>query len=57
MKFIPVSMAVNTLCIASFSLMSWNTPPSEEAPKLRDETFIPVLPISRYCIFKVFMGF
>ena len=34
----------------SFSFKSWNTPPSEEAPKLRDDTFIPVFPISWYCI-------
>ena len=30
--------------------MSWKTPPNEEAPKLSDDTFMPVFPISWYCI-------
>ena len=43
-------MAVNTASKPSFSLMSWKTPPKEEAPKLKEDTFIPVFPISWYSI-------
>ena len=38
--------AVKTAFIASPSSIPRNTPPSEDAPKPRFETFIPVLPIS-----------
>ena len=55
MKLMPDSIAVNTAVMPSFSLISWKTPPKEEAPKLREETFIPVFPISWYCITLCFM--
>ena len=50
MKFIPPSTAVNTALMASDSLMLRNTPPSDDAPNERAETFIPVFPISLYSI-------
>jgi len=44
------SVAMCTLRIPSASLMSWKTEPSEEAPKLRWETFRPVFPNVLYCM-------
>src|SRR3954452_5478685 len=53
MKFTPASIAVFSAAIDSLSSTLPHDPPIAQAPKLISETFQPVRPNGRYCIFPI----